>query len=58
MTQEIGKAFPSPIFQFGSFIKKSFAQEAAEFGIISIYPFTSVMLSVNPEWMNVHFGTF
>lgn len=42
MTLEICKAFPAPIFQFGSFIRKAFACEPAEFGVIPIHPFASL----------------
>lgn len=42
MTPEIRKAFPFPIFQVGSFIRKLFAGETAEFGVIHIHPFASL----------------
>lgn len=32
VTLEIWKAFPSPIFQFGSFIRKAFGERLLSFG--------------------------
>lgn len=41
-TLEICKAFPAPIFQFGSFIRKAFACEPAEFWVTPLHPFASL----------------